>query len=151
MTCEEFIEMYGERLQKWPILIQFTDRNLYAGNPKEIADKFVKSLGFKALGEKWINLDWEYHILKGGQRSDPIVPLTQFLNKSMAYDEEIFNLQEATKIASDFYNVFGFGKRSRFTNNIGYGWHPITTSTFEAVHVAMDDKNIGILLIEDED
>jgi len=151
MTFEEFIEMHGERLQQWHILIQFTDRNLYAGNPKEVTDQFVKSLGFITLGEKWTDLDWEYHLYKGGQRGDPIVPLTQVLHKSMAYDEEIFNLQEATKIANDFYNLFGFGNRSRLTNKIGNGWNPITDFTFEAVHVAMDDKNVGILLIEDED
>ncbi|MEL8056825.1 MAG: hypothetical protein AAGK66_11755, partial [Pseudomonadota bacterium] len=68
-----------------------------------------------------------------------------------AYSNSWFTAEEAYQLAGDFYGLFLKANLVRLTNHMSHGWKPITSYSVEAVHIAMDNKNIGLLWFGDED
>jgi len=151
MDVTTFLEKYNSVFRKFNIFVEFIDRSPTFGGPKQTADYLVKSLGFNPIGASWINLDDEYEPFPGGKKGDPLKPLMDNLQFTMAYRGKMLSIQRAEECAKDFYTLFSNGRRVRLSNHIEYGWTPVTPATFDAVHIAMDRKLIGMILMMDED
>ena len=146
------IEDFKKRLSHTLLDVHLFEREKSDENVKKAADLITAKFGFKPLGDRWWDLDWDYRPYKGGQRGDPVLPLAEAIQGKMtAYSERWFSEEEAYQLAFDFYSLFSKTDLVRLSNRIGNGWNPITPYTFEAVHIAMDDKNIGLLWFGDED
>jgi hypothetical protein len=109
-------------------------------------------LALGRLSEAWWDLDNLPPIYADISSRDAAGHLAMRLMKDMVFDnEDWLSFEEATECARTFYSFFTFGSSVRLANRIRDGWNPITSSTFEAAYIAMDDLNIGLFLIEAED
>ena len=121
------------------------DRRLQEAQPdaRHAVDEYVRSLGFSAIGEQWIEID--------RNRAEAI--LSHFLSHDMAYGTVLMPVERARKMAGDYLDLFGEDSASFFTNREGRAgtWTPISQATFDTGIVALDEEGIGILWVEDED
>lgn len=151
MNKDNLIEAYQSKLNQFGISLTFGIRDQHQGTSKQVADSFVKSLGFRQIGKWWFDLDKDLDPYKDKKLSDPSEPLKQVLQRSLAYGGQMFTPYEADKFVQDFYSVFSSGVLARVTNLLNNEWDSITESTFEAVHIAMDDELIAIIIMQEED
>ncbi len=118
--------------------------SLSSGSITDILDRFVQTLGFKGLGEQWVEMN----------RSDAQTMLTKLLHKDLAYGSEIMTYHRARRLSNRFVRLFG--DEARYFTNTKYinsrrSWSPITKSTFDAGIICVDEEHIGIAWVEDED
>ncbi len=62
----------------------------------------------------------------------------------------MFTAYEANKFVQDFYSVFSSDVLARVTNLLNGECTSITESTFEALHIAMDEKTIAVIIMQEE-
>jgi hypothetical protein len=109
--------------------------------PSEAVDAFVAAQGYSILGERWVRLS----------RDQALVHLQDLLQWSLAYREQMVVEAEASEMARAFVDCFDPDTAVWFTNGARGGWNSISKSTFENALVAIDDRNIVLVLFEDED
>lgn len=114
---------------------------------REILDRYVRGLGYKELGERWIEIDKIY----------AMEILTFILTRDLAYNGRVMKDSKAREIVYSFINLFG--NKIRFFTNSSYNleeyrlesWNEITEATFDSGIIAIDNNYIGIIWMMDED
>jgi hypothetical protein len=141
---KEFVE-FIQRLNRVPRLhrvptVHFAPRASHPGSIIEAADHFVGSLGYSTLGESWLRL----------KKAEAQRVLATHLQTSLAYGVPMLSHAESGSLSAQF--VAAFDGDATFLSNWSNGeWSPLTSSTFEAAYVGIDDMRIALLLFEDED
>lgn len=114
-----------------------------ATNPRDALDEFVASLGFRAIGNGWRELD----------KDEAIALLRRVLQLNLAYDVSEMEPEQADLVAQDSLEMAGAAKY--FTNGAfsGSGWagHKVAPGTFDTGVAWVGSERIGILWVEDED
>ena len=120
------------------------------GDPLQAADSFMSSLGYQQLGPKWFDLNQVSRESEGIKFGDYAGHLAKTLERNLDNSEDWFPSETARAFSTEYYAYFNTGQTTRLTNKIAYGWIPITKSTFEAVYIAMDEDNIGAVILQYE-
>ncbi len=107
---------------------------------RAVLDEFVATLGFRGLGEAWIELSI--------QAAKTLAK--ELLFKDLAYSVAMMSEDEAAMLAERFFNLFDPSVRCFTNSNLSGSW-PITDATFDAGVVCLGSLRIGILWVEDED
>lgn len=110
-----------------------------------LLDEFVAKFDFIGLSEGWKEID--------GRTAKEIT--SEVIFRDLAHGVEMTTEERASRLAEQFLNNFTLQPRF-FTNGIFESgslssWYPISGSTFDTGVVCFDDKNIGILWVQDED
>ena len=114
--------------------------------PAQAADVYVKSLGFRPLGEGWHTLS----------REEAFQFIVATLTESLAYHTPMLEKEDAERVSGEFLSGFPSPQAVFLSNSevIGPGAvasRPISQATFGAAIVALDEAQIGVLCVEDED
>ncbi len=115
--------------------------------PTAIADRFVSSLGFKAIGFNWELLD-AFETASG--------PRSAFDEIAAAVGADIANPNQtrlapsrSQACAAQFLDAFDQGTRTVVSNRYDGLWNPIAGHAVEWGFVAFDDQQIALLLLTD--
>lgn len=84
--------------------------------------------------------------------------LALILNKDLAYNAKLVDIEVSDKLAKEFIQLFDKENSKFFTNWDWKNWkpshhssNPLTNATFDAGLVVIDKNKIGILCVMDED
>ena len=117
---------------------------------RELLDSFVVGLGFRPIGEHWLEVD-----AKEARQG-----LARIIGFDLAYHAATMEWALACDLAGRFMEQFSVTARY-FTN--AEPWvisstggrsqrsSPLTDATFDEAFLAVDNEHIGILLVMDED
>ena len=119
-----------------------------SGTPSAIADSFVGSLGYTAIGANWEMLD------PGSDADAPrsaIAAMADALTMDMVLPQQQWLGEERAKeCARDFLGCFDLFQRTILTNRMYFGWNPISDAKIEWAFVAYDQSAIALLLLTRE-
>lgn len=110
-------------------------------DPVNEANSLVSARGYSALGDGWRQLS----------QSEAIEHLQEMLRTSLAYGVEMLSEEDSKNIAHELAEKFNSGASVWLTNGDRGSWNPVTKSTFENALVVVDERNIALVLFEDED
>jgi len=145
-TFQELHQLALDERQAGVLTMAYERRDTIEPSSENIADSFVASLGFKILGKAWREIE----------RKEAADLVDHILYRDLAYQAPLMEKKTAAFIAEGFLALFSpHGSRYYTNGSIDQqnmlGWDPISHSTFDHGIVAFDDKNIGIVWVEDED
>ena len=110
-------------------------------------------LPFHAIGDSWIQID----------RTEATLIVARILHRDLAYGGEMMEAPIATVLSEQFM-AKSFSNTSQFFTNATWAiagpergrerireFQPATNSTFDTGIVGIDDKQIGMIWVQDED
>jgi hypothetical protein len=113
--------------------------------PKPAADHCLARFGFTGIGEDWRILD----------RAAAAAQLAAQLTRSLAYGVQMLPPAEAAATAASFLSFCPAPDAVFLTNasrdGAGFGWNPVSASTFDACYVAIGSGAVAFIILEDED
>lgn len=116
--------------------------------PQVIADRFVRSRGFKPIGHNWELLDAAPDA-SGGRSAAEII--ADALAKDMVFGKEWLGSKPAMECANEFLSAFTPERRTILSNRYDGLWNPITNAQIEYAFVGFDDRKIALLVVSVED
>jgi hypothetical protein len=142
---KEFVEFvqrlnHVQRLHRVPT-VHFAPRSSHPGSIIDAADHFVATLGYSPLGESWFRLD----------KAEAQRELAAHLQTSLAYRVQMLSRAESDSLSAQFLALFDQGDVTFLSNWLNDGGTPMTSSTFDAGYVGIDNVRIALFLFEDED
>ena len=150
LTAIDHLGSFGsdwlERLQSDArVAFSFAELKDGAGSPAQIADRYVTSLGFEAIGFNWELLD------PGPDADAPrsaLGQLTEALSHDIAQPNRPWlDTQSAQSCANQFVNAFDPLLRGFVSNRFDGLWNPIAGAPVEWGFVGYDEAAIALLLI----
>jgi len=128
-------------------IFRFENHTPGMATPSSIADRFVSSLGYKAIGFNWELLD-AFETASG--------PRSAFDEVSTAVGTDIANPNQirlepsqSRACAAQFLGAFDQSTRTVVSNRYDGLWNPIAGHAVEWGFVAFDDSQIALLLLTD--
>ena len=109
MAFDEFMATYESKLgQDGGVTIALASRDDHPGHPKAAANSFVRSLHMSALGERWIDPQWDIRHHLDSHCGDPDGHLAARLQRRIDSTDNRpwFTVEVARQIAGDFYGMF---------------------------------------------
>lgn len=112
-------------------------------NSREALDMFVESLGFRAIGKGWRQLN----------EDEASALLRRVLEHDLAYDTAEMESEQAAALAEECLDLAGaadYFTNGEFTTN-GWAGHTVAPGTFETGVAWVGADRVGILWVQDED
>lgn len=114
-----------------------------ACGPRESLDLVAVSLGFRAIGERWRQID----------KVQAAALVSRILARDLAYDTAGMEPWVAEALAGECLLVAGeanFFTNGEFSEN-GWGGHKVAPATFETGVAWVSAGSVGVLWVQDED
>jgi len=145
-TFDELRQLALDHRQCGVLTMAYEPRETVKPVSSNIADSFVANLGFKPLGKAWREIN----------RTTASALAQHVLYRDLAYQSRLMEQKTAAFIAEKFLALFSpytcrFLTNGSINEHNMLGWDPISDSTFDHGIVVFDEKNIGMVWVEDED
>jgi hypothetical protein len=119
-----------------------------SAQPAVAADYALARFGLSGIGVGWKRLD----------RPAALAQIAGHLNRSLAYGVEMLSPAAAEAMATAFLSFFPAPEAVFLTNasprpadGSGWGWDPVSASTFDVCFVAIGEGSVAFIVLEDED
>ncbi len=132
-------------MRRFGVLTVAVGQRLPGASVQESADAITAEQGFETLGSGWRQMD----------EAEAREYLVKVLHRTLAYGGEIMSTDKAEYLAAQWMSLTS-APRSFLTN---WTWHPdgsawsspLTSSTLDLAVVAVDEREVVLLCVEDED
>lgn len=123
------------------VTLRVSDRPALGSGETTIGlDALIERWGFQGIGDAWREID----------RAVAEALVDRLLRHGLAYDIELMPASHALPLRQRFFALFSAGARY-FTNTCDSGWTPVSTATFDALLICLDQHLIGMLCVQEED